>query len=282
MFEPATPKKEIRFRNGIDEVFCLRMIGYNDFRYMEGWEFFRVHTYSSLHYVKSGKGKLFIKKNEYDIGPGDLFFTPKNEATMYYPDRSEPWEYYWLTFNEDSKYDVVGTIGLDVDHPVKSTKEPKEIAKLFEKLFSIDSTNTTIYYTALSVMMRIIALEYNNIKQYLTVDNSYSELVDNAKKLIKLNYNHENFSASDISKMLYVSPQHLGRLFHEYVGMTPVAYLSDTRLCAASELLRRNNYTVSELCHSVGFRDEHYFMKAFKKKYGMTIKEYRKIATEKQ
>lgn len=282
MTKSAIPKKEIRFRSGIDDIFCLRMIGYNDFRYMDGWDFFRIHPCDSLHYVRSGKGKLFIKKNEYDIGPGDFFFIPKNEATMYYPDSTDPWQYYWLTFSEDSKFDVAGPIGLDGDHPTKAAKQSEEIDEILEKLFSMESKNTTIYYTALSVLMRILALEYSSTKPIQNTDNSYSELVDNAKKLIKLNYSHESFSAADISKMLFVSPQHLGRLFREYVGMTPVAYLSDTRINSASDLLRKSNYTVSELCHAVGFRDEHYFMKAFKKKYGMTVKEYRKAATEKQ
>ncbi|MBQ2841246.1 MAG: helix-turn-helix domain-containing protein [Oscillospiraceae bacterium] len=283
MAEPTSPKREIRFRSGTDDIFCLRMIGYNDFHYVEGWNSFRVYSWDSLHYVRSGRGKLFIRKKEYDIGPGDFFFIPKNEAIMYYPDEENPWQYYWVNFNEESKFDVGKKLGLDAELPVKPAKQSEEITALFDELFSsIESTNTTLYYTVLSVVMKIIALEHDNNAISHTFDASYSELIENAKRLIKLNCSHENFSAVDISKMLFISPQHLSRLFREYVGMTPVAYLSDTRLCAASELLRKNNYTVSELCRAVGFRDEHYFMKAFKKKYGMTIKEYRKSAAGKQ
>ena len=76
--------------------------------------------------------------------------------------------------------------------------------------------------------------------------------------------------------MLYVSPRHLSRLFHECVGMTPVAYLAEIRLTAAADMLRNNpNLTVNNLCSLVGWGDELYFMKKFKKKFSLTVGEYR-------
>ena len=274
MAEPST-KKEVRLHSTNDDIFRLRMIGYNDFRYMDGWEFYRVYSWDSLHYVRNGKGKLFIHGDEYDINAGDIFFIPKNEAIMYYPDPNDPWRYYWINFNADSRFDIGAKLGLDAENPVRSARHQNKITDTFDELFKNDLPVAELYYETLSVAMKIIASEACHDKSPLLLSNPHEELVESAKKLIKLNYTRADFSVSDIPEMLFVSQRHLSSLFRERVGMTPVAYLSEIRLLAAADLLQKKDLTVSELCRTIGWGDELYFMKRFKKRFKLTVKEYR-------
>lgn len=268
-------RKETRFHCMDDDIFCLRMIGYNDFRYMEGWEFFRVYSWDSFHYVRNGSGKLFIRGKEYDISAGDMFLIPKNEAIMYYPVQNDPWRYYWINFNSDSKFDIGSKLGLDAENPVRTAKHPKEMSNIFEELFKSDLLSSELYYTTISAVMKIIANEYSHGKTSTPLYAPHDELVENAKELIKLNYTRADFSVSDIPEMLFISQRHLSAIFRERVGMTPVAYLSEIRLTAAANLLQKKELTVSELCRAVGWGDELYFMKRFKRKFTLTVKEYR-------
>ena len=64
--------------------------------------------------------------------------------------------------------------------------------------------------------------------------------------------------------------------------MTVVKFLSEVRLKKAAELLSEKDYRIKELCAETGFNDELYFMKIFKKKYGMTVKEYREKMRKKR
>ena len=251
------------------------MIGYNDFRHIDGWEFFRVYSWDSLHYVRNGTGKLFIRGKEYDINAGDMFWIPKNEAVMYYPDQDDPWRYYWISFNGDAKFDVGTKLGLDAENPVRAAKHQKAMTDVFDELFETELPSAELYYTAISVLMKIVADEYAHAKTYVSLSTPHDELVENAKKLIKLNYTRADFSVSDIPDMLFISQRHLSALFRERVGMTPVAYLSEIRLTAAADLLQEKELTVGELCRAVGWGDELYFMKRFKKKFSFTVKEYR-------
>lgn len=275
MSEPFK-RKEVRLHSTNDNIFCLRMIGYNDFRYLDGWEFYRVYSWDSLHYVINGKGKLFIRGKEYDIRGGDIFFIPKNEAIMYYPDQSDPWRYYWINFNGDSKFDIGAKLGLDADNPVRTAGNQENMTDFFDELFNNDLPIEKLYYVTLSIVMKIIADEYAHGKATAPLTAPHDEIVENAKNLIKLNYTRANFSVSDIPEMLFISQRHLGALFRERVGMTPVAYLSEIRLTAAADLLQKKDFTVSELCRAIGWGDELYFMKRFKKKFALTVKEYRK------
>ena len=50
----------------------------------------------------------------------------------------------------------------------------------------------------------------------------------------------------------------------------------DLRLLKSVELLSGGEYLVKDLARIVGFNDELHFMKEFKKKFGVTVKQYRK------
>ncbi|MGN0220955.1 MAG: two-component regulator propeller domain-containing protein [Prevotella sp.] len=79
---------------------------------------------------------------------------------------------------------------------------------------------------------------------------------------------------------------HLGRsVFYgkikSIVGMTPVDFLRHIRMQRAGELIRRSNYSFSQIAYEVGYSDPKYFSKCFKKETGMSPSEYREKCPEK-
>ena len=59
-------------------------------------------------------------------------------------------------------------------------------------------------------------------------------------------------------------------------GMAPIMYIKEMRMRKAAELIKENQYTMSEIAYMVGFSDPHYFSKSFKSYWGMTSTEYAK------
>lgn len=59
-------------------------------------------------------------------------------------------------------------------------------------------------------------------------------------------------------------------------GVTPNEYLKDIRLSRAAQLLKGEDVNVSEACYRVGIGNPQYFATSFKKKYGISPKEYQK------
>lgn len=59
-------------------------------------------------------------------------------------------------------------------------------------------------------------------------------------------------------------------------GITPNEYLKKVRLSTAAQMLKEENVNISEVCYRVGFTNPQYFATNFKKKYGITPKEYQK------
>ncbi len=274
MFEPSNPRREINFPNNSENLFKIHMIGEHDFRFIDSWRFFRISPWDAIHYVRNGRGRLMVRGKEYSVGAGDFFVIEKNESVMYYADEDEPWRYYWVNFYGDAPFRVNEKLGLNSEEPVCHAANPDKIEKIFDELFSADLTPTALYYQTLSAIMKIVSLEHSKAS-VLKNESPTDSIVENAKKVIELNYTRFDFSVQDISNMLYMSERHIRRVFREKIGMTPVAYISEFRLNTALNLLRKRSYTLDELCCAIGWRNKSYFMNCFKQKYKMTVNEYR-------
>jgi len=79
-----------------------------------------------------------------------------------------------------------------------------------------------------------------------------------------------------IADELGVSAPYLSRLFKSEMGVNFKEYLTRIRLDKARESLRNTNDRIYEISYSVGYPDQKYFCEIFKKRTGMTPREYRK------
>ena len=81
--------------------------------------------------------------------------------------------------------------------------------------------------------------------------------------------------AEDAAEACGCSQSHFMRWFKKMTGQGFTAYLNDHRLNLAAELLRITDATVLDIAGRVGFDNLSYFNRLFKRRYGMTPREYR-------
>jgi AraC-like DNA-binding protein len=103
--------------------------------------------------------------------------------------------------------------------------------------------------------------------------SSSSQYVLSAIKYIQFNYSHE-ISIDDIAKAVGVSRSHLYRVFMSNVGQSPIDYLTGYRISEACYLLRNSGLSIAEIAVSVGFFDQFYFSRVFKKTKGVPPSKY--------
>ena len=87
-------------------------------------------------------------------------------------------------------------------------------------------------------------------------------------------YADSEYNVEKLSETLGLSRGHLHRKIKELTGTAPVEFLRTYRLNKATQLLRQNAYTVSEVAYRTGFSSPAYFSKCFKAVYGVTPTEY--------
>ena len=268
--------KLLRFEKTEEELFSLWCVGYNDFRYLKSSHRSRVMNKYTIHFVRSGKGTLHIYGKTFSVKAGDMFFIPTRERVLYYPDEVAPWRYYWISLHSSTAgTQLARTLGFDRDVPVRAARDPERIQQRFDALFEADSPTREVYYQTLSVLMEIVSFSCV-APEAQGREIRRESFADEVKTILRLNCDNPDFTVEDVSQMLYMTHAHMCRLFKAETGLTPVFYLIAMRLERAALLLQERPYSVRELCEASGFRDEAHFMKQFKKKYGVTVKEYRK------
>lgn len=72
-----------------------------------------------------------------------------------------------------------------------------------------------------------------------------------------------------------LSSSYLCRVFKEETGVNINTYINNLRMAKAVRLLEDKNYYIKEVAISVGFDDQLYFSRLFKKYYGVTPSQYR-------
>jgi AraC family transcriptional regulator len=97
---------------------------------------------------------------------------------------------------------------------------------------------------------------------------AYAERVEAARALMESDYGapHTLFS---LARFTGVSPFHFSRIFREFTGRPPHAYLLEVRLARAAERLR-DGVGVTETCFATGFSNLSHFIRLFRRTFGVS------------
>ena len=85
----------------------------------------------------------------------------------------------------------------------------------------------------------------------------------------------DKLSVDAAARLAGMSAAQLGRTFKQVAGMTLVAYLNHVRLANAARLLKETHDSIAEIANEVGFSDQSYFDKRFKRAFGQAPREFR-------
>ena len=116
-----------------------------------------------------------------------------------------------------------------------------------------------------------------NIEAYFAEENrkGYQFIIQKAEKLIEEHY-MEELSVQQVAAQLHLSPGYLSTLMKRYTRMSFVEYMTSVRIKHAKSYLRKSGFRVYEIAELVGYPDQFYFSRIFKRVTGRSPAEYRK------
>ncbi len=80
-----------------------------------------------------------------------------------------------------------------------------------------------------------------------------------------------------IPRLTDKSREHVARSMKKYYGVTVSEYINDLRLNYIANMLQHSNHNILDIIFEAGFNNVSWCCKCFKKKYGVSMSEYRKI-----
>ena len=107
-------------------------------------------------------------------------------------------------------------------------------------------------------------------------NNSFSEIL---KKVLENNITNTSFGVEEFCNIAAMSRTQLHRKLKATTGMSATEFIRVHRVKIASELLKNNSLTISEICFAAGFESTSYFSKQFKIVFKCTPKQYRNQLT---
>ncbi|MFD2613653.1 response regulator [Paenibacillus gansuensis] len=87
---------------------------------------------------------------------------------------------------------------------------------------------------------------------------------------------HEEITLQDIAGRFFLSREYISRRFKQEMGENLSDYIGRIRIDKAKLLLLNPNLKISQVSEMIGYKDEKYFSKVFKKMAGISPNEYRK------
>lgn len=140
---------------------------------------------------------------------------------------------------------------------------------VLKEKFIEDVLNEKISPDKLDSMLEFYNLDLKSLKS-----KRLSKVVSELLGYVKSNYSSD-IDLKTAAAHFYMNPNYLSRIFSTEMSKSFTEYLTDFRMQKARELLKSGNDNIYTISGAVGYGNEKYFSKLFKKREGITPLEYR-------
>jgi two-component system response regulator YesN len=149
--------------------------------------------------------------------------------------------------------------------------ENGEVFNTYEYYYS-KVENAEYLQSILRLMGDFLGKLINEIRQ--TRYSNSTVLVNRAINFIQYHYD-EKISLDDVAQKLHLSKHYLCSVFKKATGENMSLYINKLRIEKAKSLLLEQNGMAKEIFDEIGYSNQQYFSKVFKRITGMTVMEYK-------
>jgi signal transduction histidine kinase/DNA-binding response OmpR family regulator len=108
----------------------------------------------------------------------------------------------------------------------------------------------------------------------ITVTPLDERFIQKALTIMEQNLDNTDFDIDKFSESIGMSRTNLHRKLKSITGLATNEFIQDFRLRRAAHLIEKKADTIAQIAYRVGFNDQSYFTKCFKKKFGKTPSEF--------
>lgn len=266
----------------------LTRIQYSRPSAIEGLELFRslndtrfvsrhVHELLCLTIAESGVRICETKQGRDILTPGIVFVSNFGEAHSSAVPNGQSYACRSLRLNRDLTKSLLHRLGGSNLDSLTFSRPLIQDEELYAEILHFHSSACQ-YASDLEQECRLLHLFSNLLMKHADNRNASgayggeSAAVKRVCDYLRENY-AENVSIEKLADIAKLSPYYCCRMFEKEIGVPPHVYQLDVRLIEASRLLALGGRIV-DVAAETGFFDQSHFHKAFRRKFGVTPRQY--------
>jgi AraC-like DNA-binding protein len=243
------------------------------------------HDFYLIVFFTAGKGSHEIDFNTYPIKPGSVF--------MMSPGQMHNWKFSkdidgYVFFHSRQFYDEGFTKESIQDYPffnsihnpplvqLKKTSWP-HMEMLFKEIVLEYRKNEPLKIEKLHALITLVYIEISRQYELITVpeNENYLGKVKKLEELIDWNFKTKKYPY-EYAQLMNVSEKHLNRMSKSCLNKTTSDLIAERVVLEAKRILIHSKASVAEVAEELGYEDNSYFSRFFKKQTGQTPVEFMK------
>jgi len=230
-----------------------------------------------LIYCVEGQGEIRLNETTHIVSADHFFIIPAGMSHAYLSDEQNPWSIYWIHFSglKAGNFTRFACQAMAIERSRTSRINDRldlfsEIFRNLDRGFSIE----TLEYV--NLCLPHLLASFTHLSQFRLIKESGEKdpvaqsinfMLENLPKKLKL---------EEIAAETGLSASHYSRLFVNRTGHSPIDYFIQLKIQRACRLLDNSGWMIADVAREMGFDDQFYFSRVFRKVMGMSPVEYRK------
>ncbi len=243
------------------------------------------HDFFCAVLCSKGSGTHKVDFIKYDVKPGYIFMISPGQVHDFV--LSDDADGYFI-FHTKSFFNLYTASQKIQDYPffcsihnsplIKLNKEwLQKTEDLFIEILEEYRNNYLMKFQRIHVLIEQLYIDLSRLylpqAQINEQDHNYLTKLHKLEDLIDANYKKIK-SPSEYANLMFMSEKHLNRICKECLNKTTSNIIIDRIMLEAKRLLAFANLSVSEVAEQLGYMDNSYFSRLFKKKCGKTPAEF--------
>ena len=234
-----------------------------------------LNEYQFVYIVKGSGTFISDHSKKRSVKTGDLLILFPGEWHNYYPDIDSGWDEYWVGFKGSYMEHLIDKHFFSPENPILELGISSSLVNLYEDLLQTANNEKAGFQVMLAGILQHINSTIIIKYKYLSFAHAYIlDKLDEARRMMKSEIEHPS-SPEEIAAQLGLSYSWFRRTFKDYTGISPAQYQIQLRLIKAKELLSQTTLNITEIAYQLHFENGGQFSTFFKKREGLTPKEYR-------
>ncbi|MBQ6706008.1 MAG: helix-turn-helix transcriptional regulator [Clostridia bacterium] len=220
-------------------------------------------------YVRSGMAKQQINVDSFVIAPGDVVIIRARDAHSTECISEGGCDIDYVQFTADILPDFKQATNA-ISSKILRCSDNK-IRDIFDTLRQAKDSQE---YGRELISVGLIYLLCGNIVNMIDYkQKSYPSVIDKICKYIE---GSDDIRLESVASHFNYSKEHVSRVFHKELGISYRDYCNEIKMKKATVLLSGDFISIKEIAWMTGYSDESSFVRAFKRKYGITPDAFRR------